>query len=79
MNQFIANTIWFGVQSGPAGLLAGGDLHLDIRATERTNLIPAAGDGASPTSSYGCAVILGLDPRMTANSGVRGDPRIRPG
>jgi hypothetical protein len=42
-------------------------------------VIPAAVDGDSLTGSDGCTVILGLDPRIPANSGVCGDPQIKSG
>jgi hypothetical protein len=32
-----------------------------------------------PDGGAGYTVVLGLDPRITANSGVRGDPRIKSG
>jgi hypothetical protein len=54
-----------------------------IDATDRDRgqcgVIPAAVDLDSPTGSVGCTVILGLDPRIPANPGVRSDPRIKSG
>ena len=51
-----------------------------IRGPGRESLlIPAAVDLDSPTGSVGCTVILGLDPRIPANPGVRSDPRIKSG